>query len=67
MQLVFWDGAHHSGLEEGGPLPLQGPLTPPVILHTVDNRSFAKFKEWLENSVAAWAFWLKLSYGSSGW
>lgn len=42
VQLVFWDCAHHSGLKEGRPLPLQGPLTPPVILHTVDNRSLNK-------------------------
>lgn len=44
VQLIFWDGAHHSGLQEGGPLLLQGPLTPPVILHTGDG-SFNTFKE----------------------
>lgn len=34
VQLVFGDHTHHSGLEEGGPLPLQGPLAAPVVLHT---------------------------------
>lgn len=34
VQLVLWDGAEQPGLEEGGPLPLQGPLAAPVALHT---------------------------------
>lgn len=34
VQLVFWDRTNHPGLEEGGPLPLQGPLAAPVVLHT---------------------------------
>lgn len=34
VQLVLRHRTHHSGLEEGGPLPLQGPLASPVILHT---------------------------------
>lgn len=34
VQLILWNWTHHSGLEEGGPLPLQGPLASPVILQT---------------------------------
>lgn len=34
VKLIFRDRTHHSGLEERCPLPLQGPLTPPVRLRT---------------------------------
>lgn len=53
VQLIFWDWAHHSGLQEGGPLLLQGPLTPPVILHTGDG-SFNKLKEQEEKVWRQW-------------
>lgn len=32
VQLILWDWAHHSSLEERGPLPLQSPLASPVSL-----------------------------------
>lgn len=46
VQLIFWDWAHHSGLEEGGPLPLQGPLATPVILHA-EETTYGWMDGWL--------------------
>ena len=66
VQLVLWDWAHHPGLEEGGPLPLQGPLAAPVILRTKEAAD-ELMDGWMDGWVGWWMDEIKSLWADVFW